>query len=755
MFERKKDRVILERVLYVFIFVVGIAFIFSIFYFGPEIFTGFAVFTSDDQTDFDLGTYNNTAWNTDHVGLAGENVSGTYVSGVYDATSGSSWDNMSWVETVSGTNVRLFFVDGSADVWKSVDTGSNWNLIKDDYNGGNGNGATDMVIDSNGYLYIVHGQDIWQSTDNGDSWTLMNDNYNGGESNNAKTKLVDSSDNLYIIEGDEELWNSSNSGTDWSKLSIDINGGNGDTPGSAVDSNNNFYAVDNQADVWNSSDGGLSWSLSKDDYNGGVSNGASDMTVDSSDNLYIVHNQDVWQSTDFGLNWTLVNDDFNGGETQSAQVMIVDNDDNLYIFEGDEYVWMSNNSGTTWTKVATDPNGGNGNVFGAAADTFSNDLTLEVKSCDNIDCSDAEFSGSYTDPSGEILSLSDARYFQYRAIFSSEEINVSSELSGFSVDYTIVDYDAPSITLVSPADSSTSDNENVTFSYSVSSDLSISSCSLVLDGAISSTDNSITKDTTQTFSSTLSNAAYNWNINCTDGNSQVNTSEVWSLIVDYTTVYQPTVELISPVNESTSTDDDVTFSYNVTSVINVSSCDFILNGAVDSTDSSISKDTEQTFSKTSMDDGDYNWSISCTDSESNVNSSSTWIVTVDYTEPTGDDPTGGSTGGNTGGSTGGTSGTTTVTIEEDEEDGDVDTVFLNITIPEEESGNESQQAGNNLLTGFATFTDKLGEFAGNNIVRLVIFVVFFVGLLVLYFWLMKGKGKKKKIVKRKRGKKFK
>jgi hypothetical protein len=321
----------------------------------------------------------------------------------------------------------------------------------------------------------------------------------------------------------------------------------------------------------------------------------------------------------------------------------------------------------------------------------------------------------------------------------------------------VVDVTGPVVNLENPANGSIETaSSTVTFSYNVTDSFSdISYCSLYLDGVLNETDNSITDGVSQSFEKNLGNGDYNWYVGCVDILGNFGNSSARILTVDYTPAYAPTINLISPANGSTSTNQDMTFSYNVTSVLNISSCNLTLNGVVDSTDSSITKDVTQTFGKTSMSNGVYNWSIDCIDLNDNINSSEEWIVIVSYTAPSGDEP-----GGDPSGGTGGTSSTSdddNETVSNSSVSDDTDTVYLNITIPDGTNSSDQQESGN-LLTGFATFADKFTEFAGSNLVRLIVFIVFFVGLLALYFWLIrkkKSKSRKKKRSKKKRGKKFK
>ncbi|MCK5449872.1 hypothetical protein KAI32_03325 [Candidatus Pacearchaeota archaeon] len=85
--------------------------------------TGFAIFESGDQSDFDEGIYSNTEWNGSAIVLVSENFSGTYSSKVFNASSEASWKNISWESEIresldfylysaihSGTNMTEVFV---------------------------------------------------------------------------------------------------------------------------------------------------------------------------------------------------------------------------------------------------------------------------------------------------------------------------------------------------------------------------------------------------------------------------------------------------------------------------------------------------------------------------------------------------------------------------------------------------------------------------------------------------------------------
>lgn len=392
-----------------------------------------ATFADDTQGEFDSGTYTDSVWDANHVELSSGQVSGTFTSQVFDGGPDANWDQVSWSETLGAVD-KLIAVDVSADVWKSVDNSTTWSLIKDDYNSADGNNASDMVIDGNGNLWVLNNQAIWKSTDKGLSWTKIHTDYNGSETQNGLRIARDSSNVLYIAEADEDIWYSADSGVNWTKRAANINAAVGNI-GGLVGVNSSLYAVDAAADVWKSVDGGTNWTLLKDDYNAADGNSVSYMVASTDGNLYIVDGQAVWKSSDAGVSWTKITFDYNGAETQNAVAMVLNSSGHLFIAEGDEDLWKSTSDGVSWTKESANVNGGNGNIVGLAFVPVSTDITFAVRS-GSVNPPTDSFSGSFTDPSGSNPGVSDARYFQYRVSFSSEDNGVTPELSSVTVTYT-------------------------------------------------------------------------------------------------------------------------------------------------------------------------------------------------------------------------------------------------------------------------------------------------------------------------------
>ena len=442
-------------------------------------FTGYAVFEDNEQSEFNLGTYTNTIYNGSAVVLSSGQVSGTYTSKIFDAGDVSVWNNLSYSKNIPFIEF-LFATDNQADVWKSIDSGVSWSLIKDDYNNGDNNGGTHLAKNSSGSLFILFNQDVWKSIDSGATWIKINDDYNGAEGQNGYVLGIDNNNNLIIIEGDQDVWKSTDSGAIWSKVTTDFNGGNGNIFGISVNSNNIIFVVDGAADVWKSTDSGSTWTLVKDDYNGANGNNADDMAVDSNNNLYVLDVQDVFKSTDSGVTWEKINDDFNGaGDAQSGIVIGTDSNNNVYVIDGGEDIFKSGDGGISFTKIATDFNGANLNVFGLTSLIENSSLTFSARSCDDTSCS-GESWVAVNNPLS--LGLSNNRYFQYKIDFTSPDTSVTPSLTNINIDYTLVNT-APVINIASPQNSqsySVKDTINLNFTAS-DNDGNLQSCWYKLD----------------------------------------------------------------------------------------------------------------------------------------------------------------------------------------------------------------------------------------------------------------------------------
>ena len=543
----KKGNFVLVSLIFCFVLVLLIALIYA------------AMFSDLNQDNFDLGTYSNTTYNGSAVVLSGSNLTGTYISRIFDAGTDAVWNNLSYLGVTLSLPV-LYAVDVQSDFWKSSDSGISWNLVKDDYNGGEGNGATDLEKNST-RLFLLFNQDLWTSLDRGLTWVKINDDYNGAEGQNGDVLGIDSNNYIYIIEGDQDVWRSTDGGVTFSKLISNFNGGNGVVFGLVINNSGAISVVDGASDVWNSLDQGVTWNLVKDDFNGGIGNNADDMAMDSNNNLYIIDRQDFWSSTDNGVSWTLVNDDINGaGDSNDGLVAYIDEQNNIYVVDGSEDVLRSVNGGVIFIKVNdTNFNGGNGNVFGLNSVLDYTNLSFQVKNCTQVDCSD----GGWQGVNQASFSLQ-GRYFQYKVDFTTPSSSITPSVYNVSIGYALLN-SAPAITLIEPQNTLYLANESLNLTYTVSdSDGNLDACWYWLDNGLNI---SLTGCVNTTFST--SQGSHNLKIYTNDTYGKLGSDNV-SFDIDATgvaiTINEPSGAKLSrtgiPINVGV-VGDNVSCIYNV------------------------------------------------------------------------------------------------------------------------------------------------------------------------------------------------
>jgi PGF-pre-PGF domain-containing protein len=196
----------------------------------------------------------------------------------------------------------------------------------------------------------------------------------------------------------------------------------------------------------------------------------------------------------------------------------------------------------------------------------------------------------------------------------------------------------PTIILNNPVDNYNTTNATILFNATVYDNGNLTNVTLYGSWGgwhVNETNSSGINNTDYIFTKNLTvDGDYTWQIRAYDNSTNYQLSSIRTFTID--TSY-PVISLISPASSSTwSSSNTVTFIYNVSDV-RIVNCSLIINDIADQTDSSITVNTEQSFTK-SLSNGNYNWNINCTDTVGYTNSSGTRALTVNYVTP----PSGGS-----------------------------------------------------------------------------------------------------------------
>tara|TARA_Y100000310_G_scaffold220270_1_gene221745 strand:+ start:1239 stop:3674 length:2436 start_codon:yes stop_codon:yes gene_type:complete len=149
-------------------------------------FTGMAIFTTGNESDFDGGSYLNTSYNGSAVILDGENLTGSYTSEIFDALLTANWNNLSVSQSLPSVEY-LFAFDNDKDLWKSTD-GISWSEINDSYFSQD---ILGIAVDSNNDIFVRDkDEQIHKSTDSGVTWIELNDSYTDKDSANQRGLVV-------------------------------------------------------------------------------------------------------------------------------------------------------------------------------------------------------------------------------------------------------------------------------------------------------------------------------------------------------------------------------------------------------------------------------------------------------------------------------------------------------------------------------------------------------------------------------------
>jgi len=107
------------------------------------------------------------------------------------------------------------------------------------------------------------------------------------------------------------------------------------------------------------------------------------------------------------------------------------------------------------------------------------------------------------------------------------------------------------------------------------------------------------------------------------------TWDVFYFNVTYTTSEPlPIITLIEPANNTEWFFPEINLTYNVSSANNIANCSLYLNSLLNQTNTSIARNTNQTFVLTNLSNGNYSWYINCTDSSGIVGKSQTRSFSV-------------------------------------------------------------------------------------------------------------------------------
>ena len=632
-----EKRVVVRYFILVLIFLGLVA---SLFFLRNAKLSGFAVF-QQSGSDFDLGTYVNISYNGSSLVLSGSNLTGTYTSRVFEASSISSWNNLTWQGGIPTISI-LYAVVGNGFVYTSSNQGVTWTIKNSSY--GRTTDAQGMFSDSSGNLYIITNtnREVWKSINSGVTWNVINKTFS---SNDLYAGCSDNNGNLFVAAATTtgRIYKSNDEGVTWLAVNSSIPLGNlATTKGLTSNSTNSIFLVSGGGYIYSSIDSGINWVLVNSSY--GRTTDAQDMFSDSLNNLYIITNtnREVWKSTNSGVTWNVINKTFSNKDLFAG---IFDSSNNLYVIAGGSIapaglVYKSTDSGVTWTLVNSSFISGAYATKGLTSLIKHTNLTFQVKNCSSSGCSD----GTWQSVALNNINLT-SKYFQYKIYFSTQDASIGPVLYNVSIDYTLINR-VPNISLISPQQGATYGyNESLPLTFAVSdSDNNLASCWYDIDSG-----NKVIISSCQNTTFNVSSGSHVLNIYANDSYG-LESQDSASFLVQ---LGAPTIILNSPIDTYLDY-NEVEFKYTPTD-IDLASCglwgNFEGEFKLNQTNNNPYNGTENIFSL-NLSDGDYLWNIRCNDSQGNsvFNGNKSFVVDTVNPEITISEPKGTKTSRNIGAS---------------------------------------------------------------------------------------------------------
>jgi hypothetical protein len=174
-----------------------------------------------------------------------------------------------------------------------------------------------------------------------------------------------------------------------------------------------------------------------------------------------------------------------------------------------------------------------------------------------------------------------------------------------------IDLFNPSVTAHYPSDI-TLNASTTLFNWTATDNLDTNlSCNLTLDGAVRASRIASLNGSVINYTLTnLNDSIHYWNVTCVDDGGRKNTSQT----LNFTVAEPPRIRLDSPANNNRTSAVNVTFFFTPTDNSNsIFNCSLILNGRVNATNTNINPGVQNNITGRGLDNGEYNWTINCTD----------------------------------------------------------------------------------------------------------------------------------------------
>ena len=207
----------------------------------------------------------------------------------------------------------------------------------------------------------------------------------------------------------------------------------------------------------------------------------------------------------------------------------------------------------------------------------------------------------------------------------------TTNLVGTDTERTFyIDTEKPIIILNNPENNDIETWNNITFNFTVIDNLdTILLCNISVDDFPEFTGINASNGTNVLKYLVRSDGNYTWQVECVDDAGNYNQSPKYNFTVEA----PPNITLEMPVNETRTYDENITFIYTPEDVIGITQCSLILDGTINKTDTDIETNQQNSFFVQGIEEGKHNWTVNCTDTDSNTKQPTPYVFYIDKTPP--------------------------------------------------------------------------------------------------------------------------
>lgn len=204
--------------------------------------------------------------------------------------------------------------------------------------------------------------------------------------------------------------------------------------------------------------------------------------------------------------------------------------------------------------------------------------------------------------------------FYYWQINATDTIGL---MGGSETRNLTIDTSPPIIGIMTPIEDQVISWNYVNFTFNVTDNLIADIiCNVTVDGIPELVNVPVPSGSINVSFKTLYDGPHNWSVTCIDTVGWM----AYSGVINFTVDAPPGITLNSPIDNFRTKSGNILFNYTPQDAIGIENCSLYINGTYNQSDSFIEHNQFNYFNISGMTDGDYSWTVECTDEAPDLNS---------------------------------------------------------------------------------------------------------------------------------------